>query len=80
MTSHEIDWERTAINFTASSAETESVLLNLEDRFPEGVPVGILTAALHDQGVSISEVLEDLYDLRMNGEIYEPIDDHYRVL
>jgi hypothetical protein len=80
ITGHEIDWERTALNVTASSADIESVLIDLEGTYPEGVPTGVLTAALSARGISIGEVLDGLYDLRMKGEIYEPLDDHFRVL
>lgn len=80
VTGHEVDWERTAIDVTASSTDTESVLRDLDDRFPDGIPVGVLTAALSARGVPISTVLDELYDLRMDGKIYEPVDDHFRVL
>jgi len=80
VTGHEVDWERTAIDVSAPSTDTESVLQALDDTFPEGVPVGVLTVALSARGVSIGTVIDELYDLRMEGKIYEPSDDRYRVL
>lgn len=80
VTGHEIEWERTALGVTASSPDTESTLTELTDTYPEGVPVGVLSAALSAHGVSIGDVLDELYALRMDGKIYEPIDDHFLVL
>jgi len=80
VTGHEIEWERTALGVTAPSTDTETALTALDKGDPEGVPVGVLTAALSHSGVPISEVLEDLYALRMRGAIYEPSEDHFRVL
>ncbi|WP_435185586.1 hypothetical protein [Halobellus sp. EA9] len=80
MTGHEVDWERTAIGITAASTELEEVLRDLDEADSEGVSAGVLTAALSARGVSISEVLDELYDLRMDGRIHEPTDDHYSVL
>lgn len=80
VTGHEIRWERTALGVTAASTETESVLTDLDDADSAGVPIGVLTAALSTRGVPISEVLDDIYDLRMNGKIHEPSDDHFRVI
>lgn len=80
VTDHEIEWERTALNVTVSSTDVETVLGDLADTYPEGVPVGVLTAVLSTRGVSIGEVLDGLYDLRMDGRIYEPVDDHFLVL
>lgn len=76
VTGHEIEWERTALGVTAASTDVESVLEELDGAFPEGVPIGVLTAALSARGVPISEVLDEVYDLRMEGEVYEPSDDH----
>lgn len=80
VTGHEVDWERTALSVTAASTDTESTLRDLGATFSDGVPIGVLTAALSTQGVPISEVLDDVYNLRMEGRVYEPSDDHFRVL
>lgn len=78
VTNHEIGWERTALGVTVASTDTESALEALDDEYSDGVPVGVLSAALSAQGVSISEVLDDIYSLRMDGIVYEPRDDHFR--
>jgi hypothetical protein len=80
VTGHDIEWERVALDETASSAEVKSALADLEDGYSEGVPIGVLAAAVAPHGVAIADVLDGLYDLRMEGAIYEPVDDHVRVL
>lgn len=80
VTGHEIEWERVAISTTAQSTDVETLLTDLAETYSDGVPIGVLTAVLSCQGVSISEVLEELYALRMEGRIYEPVDDHFLVL
>lgn len=80
VTDHEIEWERTALSATTQSTDVETLLTDLAETYSEGVPVGVLTAVVSTQGVSISDVLEELYSLRMDGRIYEPLDDHFLVL
>lgn len=80
VTGHDIAWERVALDVTVSSADVESALADLEDGHAEGVPIGVLAAALSPHGVAIADVVDGLYDLRMEGAIYEPTDDHVRVL
>lgn len=80
VTGHDVEWERVALDVTASSADVESALADLEDGYAEGVPIGVLAAALSARGVTIADVLDGLYELRMEGAIYEPVDDHVRVL
>lgn len=79
VTGHDVEWERVALDVTASSADVESALAGLEGEHPEGVPVGVLAAAMSSRGVAIADVLDAIYDLRMEGAIYEPSDDHVRV-
>jgi hypothetical protein len=80
VTGHEVEWERTALNVTALSSDVESVLETLDEEYSDGVPVGVLTAAASTRGVPISAVLDELYSLRMDGVIYEPLDDHFSLL
>jgi hypothetical protein len=80
VTGHDVEWERVALDVTASSANVESALADLEHQYSEGVPVGVLAAAVSHHGVAIADVVDGLYDLRMEGAIYEPADDHFRVL
>lgn len=80
VTSHEIEWERVALSTTPQCTDIETLLTDLAETYSDGVPIGVLTAVVSSQGVSISEVLEELYSLRMEGRIYEPVDDHFLVL
>lgn len=80
VTNHNVEWERTALSAPTQSTDIEVVLTSLADTYSEGVPVGVLTAVLSTRDVSISEVLNELYSLRMEGRIYEPLDDHFLVL
>ena len=80
VTGHDIEWERVSLDVTASAADIESALADLEDEHAGAVPVGVLAAAVSPHGVAIADVLDGLYDLRMEGAIYEPADDHFRVL
>ena len=80
VTGHEVEWERTALTDTAPSTDVESVLAALDEEYDEGVPVGVLTATMSTRGVTIGAVLDELYSLRMEGAIYEPLDDHFSML
>ncbi len=80
VTGHDVEWERVALDVTTTSADVGSALADLDDGRPEGVPIGVLAAALSPRGVPIADVLDGLYELRMEGAIYEPTDDHVRVL
>lgn len=79
ITGHDVEWERVSLDVTASSADVESALADLEDEHSDGVPIGVLAAALSPRGVTIADVLDSLHTLRMEGAIYEPTDDHVRV-
>lgn len=76
VTGHDVEWERVAVGDAVAAADVKDALVELGDDYPEGVPLGVLTAALSEQGVTIAETLDALYDLRMSGEIYEPRDEH----
>ncbi|QLC35361.1 hypothetical protein EFA46_013965 (plasmid) [Halarchaeum sp. CBA1220] len=76
VTGHDVEWERVAVGDAVTTADVKDALVALGDDYPEGVPLGVLTAALAERGVTIAATLDALYDLRMSGEIYEPRDDH----
>ena len=76
VTGHTIEWERTDLDVDVPAGGVEAVLRALCDRYEEGVPVGIVTAAMSERGVGIDETLDELYELRMAGQLYEPRDDH----
>lgn len=79
ITGHDMEWERTTLNVIAESTDVESALEALSSDHSDGVSLGILTAALADQGITIAETLDTIYDLRMDGTVYEPHDDHLLV-
>ena len=76
VTGHAIEWERADLDVDVPSGGVEATLRALGDRYDEGVPVGVLTAAMSERGVGIDETLDELYELRMAGQLYEPKDDH----
>lgn len=80
VTGHAIAWERTALDAAVETDDVETALDGLGDEYGEGVPLGVLTAALAERGVTIEETLDAIYDLRMEGAIYEPRDDRVLVV
>lgn len=80
VTGHALKWERTALGTAVETTNVESALDTLGDEYAEGVPIGVLTAALTERNVTIEETLQTIYDLRMEGAIYEPRDDHFLVV
>ncbi|WP_224336508.1 hypothetical protein [Haloprofundus halobius] len=81
LTGHDVEWER--IDFDAGdvpSGDLKAVVRELERRYDGGVPVGVVTAAMSEQRASMRETLDGLRELRMNGELYEPRDDHLSAL
>ncbi|MDL5360648.1 hypothetical protein [Halalkalicoccus sp. NIPERK01] len=81
ITGHDVAWGWADFDGLESSSEDDlaSVIAGLEDRFEDGVPLGIVSAAMADAGRTIGETLEAIRSLRMDGELYEPRDDHIRV-
>lgn len=81
LTGHDIEWERADIDdlSVVSSEDLTSIISDLEEQLGESVPIGLVTVVLSRRGVSIGQTLESIRDLRMNGDLYEPRDDHLRV-
>lgn len=84
ITGHDVAWGWTDFDGLESRSDRESddlasVIAGLEGRFEDGVPLGIVSAAMADRGRTIGETLEAIRSLRMDGELYEPRDDHIRV-
>ncbi|ELY97962.1 hypothetical protein [Natrialba asiatica] len=42
----------------------------------DGVPIGIVVAAMSERGFTVGETLEAIAGVRMTGALYEPRDDH----
>lgn len=49
------------------------------DSGTDGVPIGLVAAAMSKQGFTVGETLEAIYEDRMTGALYEPRDDHLAV-
>lgn len=62
----------------AGGDEVKAVVRALEPAFEDGVPVGVVAAAMHGRGVTIAETLERIHEVRMRGGIYEPRDGNVR--
>lgn len=78
VTGHAVEWERADLDVDVEMPEgdVEAAVRALGDRYEAGVPVGVVTAAMSEHGVGIDETLDELYELRMDGRLYEPKDDH----
>lgn len=81
LTGHDIEWERADLDVLDAIPDDslETVIGELEDHYVDGVPIGVVTAAMHGRGFSIGETMDAIHDLRMRGALYEPRDDHLRV-
>ncbi len=81
ITGHDVAWDR--VDFDSleplSKDDPASVIAALEDRFEDGVPLGIVSAAMASEGLTIGDALSEIRSLRMEGKLYEPRDDHVRV-
>ncbi len=82
-TGHDVVWKRaTAEPLDAidvpTDADLKTVVRALDDHYEEGVPVGVIAAAMADRGATMGETFAAIHDLRMSGGLYEPRDDHLR--
>ena len=79
LTGHDVVWTRAALDVESGDAtDLKPVVAALDDQFEDGVPIGIVCAAMSERGRSIRETLASIHTLRMRGELYEPRDDHLR--
>jgi hypothetical protein len=79
LTGHDVEWRRTTLDFDdplPTDEDLKTVMWALDERFEEGVPVGVVAAVRSEQGRSMERTLAEIEDLRMSGELYEPRDDH----
>lgn len=81
VTGHDVEWVRADLDVTAAASEDdlEELIGELEGRFEDGVPIGVVAAAMGERGCTIGETLAAIREQRMAGELYEPQDDHLRV-
>jgi len=79
LTGHDVAWERADLGETpVPDGDLEAVVAQLEAHYDEGVPVGVVAAAMGAQGHSMRETLDGLREIRLSGGLYEPRDDHLR--
>ncbi|WP_446685180.1 hypothetical protein [Haladaptatus pallidirubidus] len=78
LTGHDIEWECTDHESIEETAENDlkAVILELGEEYEDGVPLGLVTAAMGKQGRTVGETLAELRALRMTGHVWEPKDDH----
>ncbi|MFC7156818.1 hypothetical protein ACFQPA_15380 [Halomarina halobia] len=79
-TGHDVVWERAAFDGDDAlpDGDLAAIVDELDGRHEDGVPIGVVAAALGARGVSMGETLERIRALRMRGGLYEPRDDHLR--
>ncbi|WP_209309614.1 hypothetical protein [Haloarcula amylovorans] len=54
----------------------KDVTRQLEKEYQNGVPIGVIAAVMKDLGKPMAETLDEIYEIRMGGGLYEPQDDH----
>ncbi|WP_424000342.1 hypothetical protein ACOZ4I_13405 [Haloarcula salina] len=77
----DLEWvfaDHQAVSEAPDSDSLETVLQALDESFQNGVPLGILTAAMSKQGWTVGDTVAEVYDLRMEGALWEPRSDHLR--
>ncbi len=79
LTGNDLEWvfaDHHAVSRAPDSGDVVEVLEALDEHFDDGVPLGIIAAAMSKQGLTIGETLDALYEQRMTGRLWEPQDDH----
>ncbi|WP_336363472.1 hypothetical protein [Halalkalicoccus salilacus] len=81
VTGHDVEWVRADLDVSSGlpNGDIGAVIAELENRVEDGVPIGVVAAAMGERGQTIGETLAAIRELRMAGELYEPRDDHLRV-
>ncbi|GAA5433622.1 hypothetical protein Hjap01_03110 [Haloarcula japonica] len=77
----DLEWvfaEHPAVTSVPASDSIDAVIRELDDYFENGVPLGVLAAAMSKQGWTVGDTLSEVYELRMSGSIWEPRADHIR--
>ena len=78
VTGHDIEIEQAETSFAddIDGDEIEPVVRQLQEQYPNGVPIGVVTAVMSDRGLSLATTLDEIHERRMEGALYEPQDDH----
>lgn len=81
VTGHDVEWARADLDVPEAASETDlgELIGELQERFESGVPIGVVAAAMGERGHTIGETLAAIRERRMDGQLYEPRDDHLRV-
>lgn len=84
VTGHDLEWEPPdhddyRVVPSDGIVSVIGALEQLEQRLGDSVPIGAVTVALGERGATIGETLEEIRELRMEGMLYEPRDDHLLV-
>lgn len=77
----DLEWvfaEHPAVTEAPDADSIDAVLRALDDYFENGVPLGVLAAAMSKQGWTVEDTLAEVYELRMSGSLWEPRADHLR--
>ncbi|MDS0222395.1 hypothetical protein NDI54_13690 [Haloarcula sp. S1AR25-5A] len=77
----DLEWvfaEHPAVTEAPGADSIDAVLRGLDDYFKNGVPLGVLAAAMSKQGWTVGDTLSEVYELRMSGSLWEPRADHLR--
>ena len=83
LTATDVEWlscEHRAVTAPPDSGGVDHVLDALAEQFNNGVPLGIVAAAMSKQDWTVGETLDALYELRMAGALWEPREDHLCLL
>jgi hypothetical protein len=80
VTGHDVVWERTPSDLATPPAGTEiravDAALTALTADADGVPLGLLSAALSANGWTVGETLDAVHERRLRGALWEPRDDH----
>lgn len=78
VTGHSVVFESAQLDLNEEVIDTnvKNIVSQLQDKYGNGVPIGIIAAILNEQAVSIDETLDKIREARMTGGMYEPRDDH----
>ena len=74
----ELDHDGVGVDVEITDADVLRVVRKLQSTYDSGVPVGIVAAVMDDHDCSIDETIAQIHARRMDGKLYEPVDDHLR--
>lgn len=56
----------------------KDAIIKIEREYEDGAPIQAVCAVLVESGVELSDVLDQIENLRVKGEVYEPKSGHLR--